>query len=140
MIDPHLPVGDGQAELDDDERDGLRLSYITTRGQLNEAEQRAVEVRNLVADARFWIASSAPVDESVLRFHHQLVAIHPFPNGNGRHGRFAADYLAQALEAEELTWGARLATDPRTLRRRSVEALRAADAGDLDLLLRFART
>jgi len=32
-----------------------------------------------------------PPDEIAVRFHHRLVVIHPFPNGNGRHARLMAD-------------------------------------------------
>ena len=39
MIDPLLPVGDGRTMLSEDDRQDLRLRYITTRGELNEAEQ-----------------------------------------------------------------------------------------------------
>ena len=30
-------------------------------------------------------------EEIAVRFHHRLVQIHPFPNGNGRHARLIAD-------------------------------------------------
>jgi fido (protein-threonine AMPylation protein) len=32
-------------------------------------------------------------DEISIRFHHRLVSIHPFVNGNGRHARIAANRL-----------------------------------------------
>lgn len=39
-----------------------------------------------------------PVDECLVRFHHQLVSkIHPFPNGNGRHARMITDVVAVKL-------------------------------------------
>ena len=34
-----------------------------------------------------------PLDELAVRFHHRLVVIHPFANGNGRHARLMADIL-----------------------------------------------
>jgi hypothetical protein len=37
--DPLVPLGDGHTPLDPDDVAGLRLSYISTRGELNEAEQ-----------------------------------------------------------------------------------------------------
>jgi hypothetical protein len=40
-----------------------------------------------------------------VRFHHRLVAVHPFPNGNGRHGRIAADYLVSGLDRPRLDGG-----------------------------------
>jgi Fic family protein len=36
-----------------------------------------------------------PVDQIGIHFHHRLVSIHPFPNGNGRHARLIADVLIE---------------------------------------------
>ena len=38
-------------------------------------------------------------DAIAIDFHNKLVAIHVFPNGNGRHARLAADLLAVRLAA-----------------------------------------
>ena len=100
-----------------------------------------VAVRSLVDDARAWVeyATYEP-DELAIRFHHRLVAIHPFPNGNGRHGRVAADYLATGLGRPRFTWGAGLRTDTPSLRREYLTALRKADSGSITRLLVFARS
>jgi len=37
--EPILPIEDGHTPLGDDDRSGLKLGYITTRGELNEAGQ-----------------------------------------------------------------------------------------------------
>ncbi len=42
MTDPLLPTGDGHTELTDEDRDGLIPTYISTRGELYEAEQRNI--------------------------------------------------------------------------------------------------
>ncbi len=43
-------------------------------------------LRQLLDDTKTWIDfGSYPPDEIAVRFHHRLVAIHPFPNGNGPH-------------------------------------------------------
>jgi Fic-DOC domain mobile mystery protein B len=191
--DPLFDVSDGTTPLDDDEADGLRLSWVRTRGDLNEAEaanileaRRAIRspaldqvlddlwlrqlhkrlfgdvwswagtyrhsdrnigidwtaipagVRTLVEDCRTWVA----LDDSrvpVARFHHRLVAIHPFPNGNGRHSRAAADYLSSALALPPPTWGANTFEDTTTLRAAYLRALRTADRdpGDLETLVDF---
>jgi Fic-DOC domain mobile mystery protein B len=50
----------------------------------------AISVRDLVDDAKTWVAPGNTWlgrDQAVCRVHHRLVAIHPFPNGNGRHAR-----------------------------------------------------
>ena len=44
-------------------------------------------------------------DELAVRFHHRLVSIHPFPNGNGRHARLAADILISCLGSPAFSWG-----------------------------------
>ncbi len=46
-----------------------------------------------------------PPDEIAVRFHHRLVQIHPFPNGNGRHARLVADLLVMRLGGERFSWG-----------------------------------
>ena len=56
----------------------------------------SVSLRNLIDDLSAWIEfDTYPPVESVLRFHHQLVKIHPFPNGNGRFSRIYADLIAE---------------------------------------------
>ncbi|MCU1486620.1 MAG: Cell filamentation protein Fic, partial [Actinomycetia bacterium] len=42
MSDPLAPAGDGHTDLSEEERAGLRLTYITTRAELNDAEQRNI--------------------------------------------------------------------------------------------------
>lgn len=42
MSDPLLPQDDGNTLLNDEEREGLELSYVTTRGDLNAAEQQNI--------------------------------------------------------------------------------------------------
>ena len=101
----------------------------------------SVAVRSLVDDTHAWIeyATYEP-DELAIRFHHRLVAIHPFPNGNGRHGRVAADYLILSLDRSRFTWGAGLRTDTPSLRREYLTALQEADRGGITRLLVFARS
>lgn len=79
-------------------------------------------------------------DEIAIDFHHRLVAIHVFPNGNGRHARLAADLLAERLGRPPFSWGGRDLIDPGEMRAAYVAALKAADAHDLGPLLAFART
>ena len=64
------------------------------------------EIFQLLDDVRYWIENRtyAP-DEIAVRFHHRLVAIHPFPNGNGRWSRLAADLLIVTLGGVRFTWG-----------------------------------
>lgn len=98
-------------------------------------------VRELLADAKTWVEHKAfPPDEIAVRFHHRLVKIHPFPNGNGRHSRLIADLLAMRLGGERFTWGKANLQQAGDVRRQYIEALRAADNHDYGALLRFARS
>lgn len=99
------------------------------------------QLRLLIEDARYWLENGTfPPDEIAVRFHHRLVLIHPFPNGNGRHGRLAADLLAVRLGQARFTWGRVNLVEPEETRRRYIAALRAADAHDIRPLLDFARS
>jgi hypothetical protein len=77
--------------------------------------------------------------ELAARYHHRLVAIHVFPNGNGRHARLMADLLLMKLASERFDWGRdslMAATDTRAI---YIAALKSADAGDYAPLLTFLK-
>lgn len=100
-----------------------------------------VELKKLLDDANYQIEyASYPPDEIAVRFHHRLVAIHPFPNGNGRHARLMADLLAERLGQPRFTWGSRSLIDAGETRQDYIAALQAADARDIAPLLAFARS
>lgn len=181
MSDPLFDTSDGNTPIDEDEALGLRLTWVRTRGDLNQAEaanildsRRAIRtpsvdevlddlwlrnlhrrmfgdvwtwagtyrlsdrnigidwtevptaVRSLTQDTRAWIGHDDQ-QSAVARFHHRLVAIHPFPNGNGRHSRAAADYLCNALGILAPTWGANTYADTTELRTAYLATLRTAD-------------
>jgi Fic family protein len=75
-----------------------------------------------------------------VRFSHRLVAIHPFPNGNGRFSRLVGDLLVSNLEQPPFTWGRSNLVNAGQTRAQYVEALRAADNHDVRPLLIFARS
>ena len=100
-----------------------------------------VDLRQLLDDCRYWIEhDSYPPDEIAARFHHRLVFIHPFPNGNGRHARLATDLLLHNLGRARFSWGQANLVDASETRQRYVAALRAADHHDIGPLLEFVRT
>lgn len=101
-----------------------------------------VALRMLLDDAKTWIEHKAwPPDEIAVRFHHRLVLIHPFPNGNGRHARLMADLLVMQLGGERFSWGrASLRDAGSSMRQRYIAALQAADGHDIRPLLAFARS
>jgi Fic-DOC domain mobile mystery protein B len=100
-----------------------------------------VALRILLDDTRAWIEfKSYPRDEIAVRFHHRLVQIHPFPNGNGRHSRLMADLLVMRLGAERFSWGRESLGDAGSVRGRYIQALKACDRHDIAPLLTFARS
>lgn len=104
--------------------------------------QVGVTLAQLFGNTRWWVDNATfPPDEIAVRFHRDLVWIHPFPNGNGRHARMMADALLRSLGQPAFSWGNGghlvAANDARA---RYLAALRAADQGDYPLLLAFARS
>lgn len=74
-------------------------------------------------------------EEIALRFHHRIVAIHPFVNGNGRHARLLTDTLLLSLKQPRFSWGRSLTAS--ATRANYIAALRAADKHDYRLLREF---
>jgi fido (protein-threonine AMPylation protein) len=75
-----------------------------------------------------------------VRSHHELVVIHPFANGNGRHARLFADIVAVKLGASEFSWGRNTMITAGPVREAYLRALREADRHDIRELLEFARS
>ena len=101
----------------------------------------ATELRELLENGRYWIDHQTyPIDEIAARFHHKLVWIHCFANGNGRHGRLAADRLLVNLGQPRFSWGRQSLVNAGETRRNYVAALRAADNHDIQPLLEFVRS
>ena len=195
MNGPFDQPDDAATALDEEEKVGLIPSYITTRGELNEAEQANIleaaewafarkrdvleerfldnlhtrmfkhvwkwagthrrtdknvgvdayqiptELRRMIDDCRYWIEHETyPPDEIAARFHHRLVWIHAYPNGNGRHARLATDLLLNSLNQPPFSWGQDNLVDAGETRQRYVDALRAADKHDFAPLNAFVRS
>jgi Fic-DOC domain mobile mystery protein B len=102
--------------------------------------QIGMQLQMLLDDARYWAdhGTFLPL-EAAARFHHRLVQIHPFPNGNGRHARIAADsYLSECFNHTPIDWAAGHDLQNSSVRRDAyIAALRTADAGDVAPLLAF---
>jgi Fic-DOC domain mobile mystery protein B len=98
-------------------------------------------VRMFLDDAEGWLRfSTYPVHESAVRLHHRLVAIRPWASGNGRHARLLADIVVASHGEEPLAWGQRSGPGgPGQARSRYLDAIKAADSGDVGPLLEFAR-
>lgn len=97
-----------------------------------------VRLRQLLDDTRAQIEHRAyPPTEIAARYHHRLVAIHVFANGNGRHARIMADLLLNELEGRAFDWGRGSLQDTSELRARYIAVLQSADGGDYGPLLAF---
>lgn len=101
-------------------------------------------LEDLVHDVQAQVTDMSPdawsSDEVAIRFHHRLVSIHPFANGNGRHARLAADELAVSLGRPRFSWGGgEDLTAAGAVRSEYMAALKAADLGDIGPLMAFAR-
>jgi Fic-DOC domain mobile mystery protein B len=189
---------DGQTPLDEDEKEGLLIPTIATRGELDEFEQQNIEqavlwtlrrsfkadavfteefiravhkrmynniwawagefrktnknigvdkwqiptdLRNLLDDTKFWYANNTySPDELTIRFKHRLVSIHCFPNGNGRHSRLMADIVIEKIFKQPVfTWGTASLVKQGDARTVYLNAIKAADKGDIQPLINFAR-
>lgn len=100
-----------------------------------------VELHKLLEDAQYWIEHGTyNRKEFAARFHHRLVKIHPFPNGNGRHGRIMTDViLEKVLEVPEVEWGSTTLGQDGEHRQAYIHALREADKGDYQPLIDFIK-
>lgn len=107
-----------------------------------EAYLIPTELHQLLGDARYWLEHKTyPITDLAIIFHHRLVKIHLFPNGNGRHARLFADVIVAKYGGEKLSWGGNSdLTKPDEIRKRYIAALREADRGDYQTLLEFARS
>ena len=102
--------------------------------------QISVQFHQLLGNAQHW-AEQATYDplEAAARFHHRMVQIHPFPNGNGRHARISTDvYLEEYFKYAPIEWASGFDLQADNDRRTAyIAALRAADAGDFEPLFTF---
>lgn len=192
---------DGQTPLEEDEKDGLLLKTVTTKGELDEVEQQNIQkaiqwtltrrkqftvdevlseefvrelhrkmygdvwawagkfrntnknigvdkyeigmcLRALLGDCRYWINNSTfSADEIAIRFSHRIVAIHCFPNGNGRHSRLIGDIVIEKLLGGEVfSWGGGNLAKAGDIRTTYLQAIRQADRESYELLIAFSRS
>jgi Fic-DOC domain mobile mystery protein B len=197
MIIMNFDYPPGATPIDPDEAEGLLLSHITNRAELDRWEQDNIKeaeewafrrkprdlistdfacrlhkrmfgtvwkwagvfrksgknigveawvirssLHDLLEDVKIWVEQKvyAP-DEIAARFHHRLVAIHLYANGNGRHARLMTDVLlVYILDRPRFTWGSKSLGQAEECRANYISALRAADRHDYRPLLEFVKS
>ncbi len=107
-------------------------------------EQIPTQLAQLFGDTNYWIEHNTfPWDEIGARFHHRLVWIHVFPNGNGRHARLMTDILLESFGQVPFSWGQKNSAAPLdgegALRAKYVNALKSADGNGFEPLIEFVR-
>ncbi|TXD53444.1 MULTISPECIES: mobile mystery protein B [unclassified Polaribacter] len=103
--------------------------------------QIRVELKNLIDDTKYWIENKTYLpDEIAIRFKHRIVAIHCFSNGNGRHSRIMADIIVESIFKKEIfSWHKSNMVKADETRKEYILALKAADHGNINLLIKFAK-
>lgn len=106
-----------------------------------EWQNISTELYTLLEDVRYWIDHKTYLeDEVAVRFHHKLVWIHLFANGNGRHARLMTDVLLkEVLNQQPFTWNISRVDVEEDVRNLYLKALRLADKHDYSALLDFVR-
>lgn len=101
-----------------------------------------VMLRELLDDSIYWLENGTySIKDLAIFFHHRLVKIHLFANGNGRHARLCADAIAYKYDGTKLSWGNNEALHKANqMRTQYISALRIADKGSYGPLLEFAKS
>jgi Fic-DOC domain mobile mystery protein B len=106
-----------------------------------ERTEIRLRLAETINNTGYWVDHKTySADEIAARFHHGLVSIHPFPNGNGRWSRLMADVLLARLGQRRFSWGGNDLRDASTIRRAYIDALKAADGHDMRDLIAFVRS
>jgi Fic-DOC domain mobile mystery protein B len=101
-------------------------------------ERIRTNVAGLLSDTEYQIASKTlPLREIATRFHHRLVSIHAFPNGNGRHARLLTDHLCRVHDHPPPTWSDSALQQDGQARDAYIRSLKAADRGEMQQLQSF---
>lgn len=96
-----------------------------------------VHLQELVDDLNYWHGAGVPLLEQGVRLHHRSVQVHPFLNGNGRWARMLCNVWLRREGGPMIVWPDTTIGKTSTIRSEYLDALRAADRGDLSILLRL---
>jgi len=100
-----------------------------------------IELKTLLDDVKFWIDNNTFSPEEIsIRCKHRIVAIHCFPNGNGRHSRMIADIIMEHIFGLPIfSWNQSNMVKAGDTRKKYITALRKADQGEITDLIKFAK-
>ena len=103
--------------------------------------QIGIELKKLLDDTEYWIDNNTfSAEEVSIKFKHRIVAIHCFPNGNGRHSRIMADIIMEFIFGKEIfSWHKSNMVKPNDIRKQYITALKKADNGNIEPLIKFAK-
>ena len=103
--------------------------------------QISSRLRQLLENCKFWIEHKTFSEEEIaLRFKHEIVSIHVFPNGNGRHSRLMGDIIMKHVFKKPIfSWGQKDLVHKNEVRDNYIGALRKADNGDFKSLIDFSK-
>lgn len=104
--------------------------------------QIPTQMKLLSDDTKYWIENDTyPWKEIAARFHHRLVQIHAFRNGNGRHARLMTEILLQQYDQPTPTWGIHMPENTidveSKIRDEYISSLQKADNKCFDRLIKF---
>ncbi|RLD85143.1 MAG: mobile mystery protein B [Bacteroidetes bacterium] len=105
-----------------------------------DKHQIYIRLRQLIDDCKYWINHETYSDEEIaIRFKHELVSIHLFPNGNGRHSRLMADIMMKNIFKKPIfSWGQKNLVNKSSARKQYIKSLKNADNGIINDLIGFA--
>jgi Fic-DOC domain mobile mystery protein B len=101
-----------------------------------------MRLKQLLDNCNFWIENETFSPEEIsIRFKHELVAIHIFPNGNGRHSRLMGDIMMRnVFKGSKFSWGQKGLVDKSEARSTYIKSLKKADIGEFEELIAFAQS
>ena len=98
------------------------------------------KLKILFEDTKVWIQlGRMSWDEIAAEFHHRLVKIHPYPNGNGRVARIMTEFLQKRNDQPITSWMSSLRNSPKERRDLYINSLKKADTGDYTKLIQFMK-
>lgn len=93
------------------------------------------DLHGLLQDLVAWSGYGMGMLEQAARLHHRAVAIHPFPNGNGRWSRMLGNVWLKCNGSGVTLWPEDTIGQASVIRGEYIAAVKAADTGDYSRLI-----